>query len=414
MFFVILASLAVGGFYSLYSFHRKKGNEANLVNKTVFALSSADLAMNDFSGISTVTYYNGKLPIEFLKNRTFEILKANPWLASKLVTVVKGVVAVYPPSEEIDIDAFFKVAHVPTLKNGTSFEDASQLLYAYQVRKGKDCIDKDEALFKVSVITTDDPHENMLVVSLSHTLGDGFTFYKIYSMFEKKPTAMIVQRVETFNEDLKKTMGPDTTNFMLSPGTIIGIVSNVASAKHYPIRNKDVDKELIEKEKQKYFNGTDFVSTNDVITSWAFNMTECRYGMMALNLRNRVKSVTNDHAGNYEGSLIFKPDYSPLTIRNAVKALKVQSLPSFWDGYSGNNTVVSNWSSFHHDLVLPNGNHGINASLNPLKPVNHHPLEGDKVFLVKCTAIIYKPTIDRIAVLYGDTNPTNKTLNIFK
>ncbi|KAJ3313632.1 hypothetical protein HDV04_001642 [Boothiomyces sp. JEL0838] len=393
---------AVGGYYAYTNHQKKKATEQQIMDKTVFTLSSGDISMNDFSGISTVTFYNGALPLEFLRSRTCQILKQNPWLASRLYSTTKGVVGAYPSPKELTEEGYFSIVHIANFRNGCSFEEASRILYPYQVKKGKDCIDTNEPLFKVALVTTDSS-ENMLVVSLSHTLGDGYTFYKIYSMFEKLPEPMIISRVETFNDDMKAVMGSDVFNFMLSPGTLIGIISNVAKAKAFPIKNNEVDQNIIEKEKQKFNSESAFISTNDIITSWAFNMSGCNYGMMALNLRNRVKTVTDNHAGNYEGSLIFKPPYSPTDIRSSLKALKVPQLPTFWDGYSGNNTVVSNWASFYHELVI-----------GGMKPVNHHPLEGDKVFLVKCTTIIYKPTAEKLAVLYGDTNPGSQTPSILK
>ncbi|KAJ3346667.1 hypothetical protein HDU91_006978 [Kappamyces sp. JEL0680] len=370
---------------------------------TKVALSPGDMAMQDFAGITTLTYYATPLHAATLRQRVASIILQNPWLAARFVTNEEGKVdAVYPTSltsAELDlvIESHFGEVDSPTLRNGLGFEASSALLRDHLVKKGKNCVDKDVPLFKVLLITTGAQKENMLLFSLSHTLGDGFTFYKLYSMMETPISPMIFDRVPTFVEDSKAVLGSDLNNFLMNPFTIFGFIYNVIGAKEYPNLDLAIDQSLVNAAKAGVEKDLSFLSTNDVITSWVINFSGCSYGMMALNMRNRVKSVTDAHAGNYEGSLLFKPPITPSNIRKAIVSMKVSELPSYFDGMWGNSVVISNWSSFHHELVIE-GN----------APVNHHPLEGEKVFLVKSTAIIYKPTASRLSLIYGDCNPSAK------
>ncbi|KAJ3001016.1 hypothetical protein HDV02_000085 [Globomyces sp. JEL0801] len=369
-------------------------------------LSSGDASMNEFPGISTITYYSGKAPLEYLQQRTIEVIKQNPWLSSRLVSTNSDLEAVYVLDK---FEGYFTTVQIPSLKNGLSFAETSKLLQDFQVKKGKECINVDEPLFRVTVVTTNQEDEFMVVFSISHTLADGFTFYSIYSMFEKDPYPMVFERVQSFEKEMVETLGNQFINFLMSPGFIFGILRNVLFTKPTPIISKPIDKVMVEKFKNEFKFGADstidFISTNDIITSSMMDVTDSAFLMMALNLRNRVPSVSSMHAGNYEGSLILKKPCSPKQIRSTLKTLKVTEFPSFWDAFGGKSLVVSNWTTFHHNLVLP-GN---------LTPINHHPIGRDSINLVRTTAIIYKSNANQLNVLYGNVHPheLKSVLNLF-
>ncbi|KAJ3059749.1 hypothetical protein HDU99_006226 [Rhizoclosmatium hyalinum] len=355
-----------------------------MTTTTSVPLSPGDIAMNEFCGISTATYYPGQLPIDFLRKRTTEIIEKNPWLTSTLKknTQSNTLCAVFS-SDPVQSEDYFNVVNIPAFE--PSFQSASRALKDFQIRKGKECIDNDEKLFKVTAVSVGDSKaETVLIVSLSHTLADGFTFYSIYSMFEKTPYAMTFERVEGFADQ--------------------SVVANLATAPP-PIVQYEIDLGVIEKEKEKAKKDVEYVSTNDVVTSTFLSNSGINYGMMALNMRGRVSSVTNNHAGNYEGSIVLMPANfeSPASVRTALKKFKLDAFPTFLQACLGKNAVVSNWASFHHDLKFEGG----------LKPVDHHPLERDSVHMIWSTGIIYKPTAERLALLYGDTKKANG-VNLFQ
>jgi hypothetical protein len=128
-------------------------------------------------------------------------------------------------------------------------------------------------------------------------------------------------------------------------------------------------------------------------------MSKANFGLMALNMRNRIENISDQHAGNYEGSLIMLPEFSAVKVRTSLKKLALTEPPTFSQSCFGYNAVVSNWASFYHELILPTG----------IIPVNHHPLERDPVHMVNTTGIIYKPTANKICLLFGDLYPNAQT-----
>ncbi|KAI8910215.1 hypothetical protein EDD86DRAFT_246607 [Gorgonomyces haynaldii] len=121
--------------------------------------------------------------------------------------------------------------------------------------------------------------------------------------------------------------------------------------KTAPYAAFDLDPKKIDQKKKDTRHA--FLSTNDIITSWVFRYSECEYGMMAMNLRNRLKSITDTHAGNYSYTLLYSNEYDPDTIRSGMNNLKSPAILSFWTVIAGNQCVISNWTAFHHELVLP-------------------------------------------------------------
>ena len=172
-----------------------------------------------------------------------------------------------------------------------------------------------------------------------------------------------------------------------------------------------LDKDKIEAEKQTYKSDKDnkknavgnenddpkeekeevepaFVSTNDIVTSWFLQQTQCTFGFMAVNFRNRLEGHTHQHAGNYEHVIFYyPPDYeTPQRIRKShtgfyesekhdkqdatttttentgetfvwkrAVTLSTTSVPSF-ACHANKHThwaLVTNWSSFAQDANLP-------------------------------------------------------------
>jgi hypothetical protein len=51
--------------------------------------------------------------------------------------------------------------------------------------------------------------------------------------------------------------------------------------------------------------GTQFVSTNDVVTAFWGRVTNARIVEMAVNFRRRFPELKDDDAGNYEGCILY-------------------------------------------------------------------------------------------------------------
>jgi hypothetical protein len=131
--------------------------------------------------------------------------------------------------------------------------------------------------------------------------------------------------------------------------------------------------EAKEKAAREVDGGVPFVSTNDVLTSWFLQRCGCKYGLMAMNLRNRIVGHTEKHAGNYTFLIFYdQPDSaSPGLIRQSVLNLKRsitkdRHMPGFWETATASFAMVTNWATF----AKPNNIEGCQEDL-------HIPVLGD-------------------------------------
>ena len=142
--------------------------------------------------VSSITFYAGKPPIALLQQRIKQIINANPWLASRLVTVPGvGAVALYPRGLHLSPSdgafEYFNTTSDCSLHSSLPYTVISRKAIVHVIRTGNDCLDHDETLFKVTLVHTSLPDADYctyaLIVSLSHILGDGHTFYKVNKAF---------------------------------------------------------------------------------------------------------------------------------------------------------------------------------------------------------------------------------------
>jgi hypothetical protein len=140
------------------------------------------------------------------------------------------------------------------------------------------------------------------------------------------------------------------------------------------------------------------ISTNDILTSWAVQTCGAPFGMMAINLRNRMAGITNHHAGNYQHLIMYRIDdcRNPADIRNSLKLLTSNSdaVPSALDTVMFDFLGVSNWASFYQkDLTFPNCKHEL-----------HLPLLASNTLFVRGVVIIFRPRADEIGLVVLDRN----------
>lgn len=97
----------------------------------------------------------------------------------------------------------------------------------------------------------------------------------------------------------------------------------------------------------------EFISSNDIITSYFLSSCKAPYGGMAVNFRGRLKNHNDDMAGNYLNMIFYKcPDdtSTPRHIRASFKQLKqtesADTIPSTWEFCKGSLGLVTNWATF--------------------------------------------------------------------
>ena len=307
--------------------------------------------------VSTFTFYSGKAPLLFLRRRVDEIVRKNPWLEGRLVKANGVVTIAYP---EIPLCKSFSVVEDQNLREDMKYEDLCSVLHQHAVKKGSVCLNKDDkALFKVIAVVIS-PTKFGIFASLSHILGDGFTFYELYGMIgeNSKLTAMVGERIDSFPEQLELVIsgGNVANTWLFSIGTMINIIITTVFSPRVGASMHAVNPAWVDSQKASTTGpATPFVSTNDILTSWFLRLSGCRVGFMAANFRNRVPGCTGLHAGNYEALLAYQTeDFADASlIRRSLsgfRRLLSGDLPGFFRSLLCPVSIISSWTTFYRDV----------------------------------------------------------------
>ena len=331
--------------------------------------------------VSTCTVYQGTPPTTFIKTRTVEILKANPWLTSKW----RGKNISYESEINMTIDDLSN--------NGTYFQETSlDLTSAFEnyillnetlapllACNGKVLKSKKpspsggiKTPFRVSIVNiTHDTDKWALCVSVNHTLADGATFYRIYSMLNSSNPVVSLNPVrpasKAFRETQKKIVGKKEASIFSRTGVLLSVIAHmitdVMKGKKREVLFSGINNDYIENEKRKREANVQFISKNDVITCAILrDFFKPVVGMMEVNLRGRCAEFTNDHAGNYTVMLpLMKPDFaSPSLIRKCyndetIKRAGGGKMPGFskmWRSKSSFAALTSEYFTFVFHFVV--------------------------------------------------------------
>lgn len=314
---------------------------------------------------------------DILFQRVEKICLANPWLLGWFEDKEdkKPHIAFNRDIDRSKLKDIFKTRHdienvTPGLDMDTMADRSNRLV----LQRGKD---RKQPFWKiVIVVPPSNPESFLVLVSMSHVVGDGYTYYSIYNMMfgediraldAKRNFDTMARQEEAFGKkNFQATVKP--TGFLVSVARGF-LLSNLLG----PIR-KDlktvrrfamIDTEKINslKESASQDPSVPYVSTNDVLVSWFFNSVRCKNGTMAFNLRNKVEGHTENMAGCYGTVLIYRqPDMaSPALIRKSIlqKARAVTNGRDLkqrefcWQDAA----MCSNWASFCSDdkPALPTG-----------------------------------------------------------
>jgi hypothetical protein len=349
------------------------------------------------SPISSLTWFEGDhdQACATLRQSTRAIVRANPWLLGHVVKRKGKVFLIHheSQSEDFDCDKDGCKEHprmVPNLPHivdprdsplhrGIAIDDTADMCRPYLVQNGPS-----QFLWKVTIVPCSvAPRQFFAVVhSMSHVVSDGHTYYNIHNMLfansEIRP--LNARRIFETVQLQKEGLGHKEYGLFDSPGFLTGIICGVVkSALLAPMRMAPkikkryfiVDNDKLEQAKKEAMasnhndSGVAFVSTNDVITSWFFRQSQCSYGLMALNFRNRLEEHHDNLAGNYENSVLYyAQDFAtPTLIRMSLMpkdswrrqvTFRTTTTPSLWKHLKGHFSLLSNWSSFATNSNLPN------------------------------------------------------------
>lgn len=365
-------------------------------------LMSNEQHMLDTPSQSTATIYSGPFPEDILRKRVIDIVNANPWLRGRLRTdpTTRKIALWVPESAKAATKTDLSESDLLTVVRRQT--EAAERICSPQffVKHGYDLLDRDEAVCKIVGVVDVDPTVGVekawtLILSLSHLVADGATFYTVYGMLD--PTASLIplrsERLLSFKAVFDPFYNGRKFRFFVlctllrllrhklrraalwTPVSrmLFGVSSQRAEKKNWFW----VDRHWVEARKLQHVPTPEapFLSTNDVLVSWFFSTTNPAAGAVVVNMRREDSSgaevvqcaeegsPTPAHAGNYFSLLTLFPDEyrDPAKIRVVVRAMKARTGPTRIEtaaapprpgpGYTCG--MCSNWATLYRDVAFP-------------------------------------------------------------
>ena len=345
------------------------------IKVTLMAHEQSTMAM--VPAVTTITRFscNGVSPESFLWSKVADLLNKNPWLAGRLKTDEDGLHLSYepiPPKCSVGQIAVIATRHFAVvddmeLPEGLSYDELEKKLKHLQVKSGNDCANKDEVLFRMTLINIKNSVDVVLVFSMSHVLADGFTFYQLQNMLDKNTpvTSMEVVRSTRYEMEVQKLKKQPE---VMGACALLGMISCSLFRSSMRMYIVQVNPTWIAAQKKAFLtrnsqrtDGTKdavtFVSTNDILTAWHNEICHTDLALMSINCRNRVPSFANKHAGNYENGIMYNTPsdgHTPEAIRESLKTFRNASntVPSTWKLLQWNTSITTNWCSFYQQIDI--------------------------------------------------------------
>ena len=332
---------------------KKKNNEKvveeynELQYDTVINLFDFEENTDAFAaGISSLTWFEGDAnsAVEVIRPRIKEILTANPWLLGSLrgssPMRLEYNANIEPTTSDVDrVFQFFSLQDTSSLpdlsgklKYGMDLTEMNKVtqLYDLVLEPSKHLVNTNKPLFKISLVPESSEFKRFaLVVSLSHRIADGATFYNLYQMID--PTSEIhaidptrkldvLESIDNLTGKNKDEKGITGTYFKLlfvrdKMRSFLRKSIGLSEGPTFQQRTFLLDKDYINQVKAQHdpfeceFN-CPFISTNDVITSTCFNIAkpdkvDKHFGTMSINFKGKVPNLEKDDAPNYIHVVIY-------------------------------------------------------------------------------------------------------------
>ena len=320
----------------------------------------------DAPPITTLTWFKGDYQNakQYLENRLKLIMKKNPWIGGRLgFKFERGFQLYLSYSLDNSIDDIFTTveAEKSPIARNTPFVKYDKCLKDYKIKSNKN-----EPLFKTTIIPCfENPnHRFAVMVQMSHSVGDGATYYKLLEMLFsiEEDTILKLNEVRIKNSQKQQIalMGKNEERLFRSLGCVLnilwGLLVSILLCRPMNPQFEIVDLDKMETAKKEAAKDGDvqFVSTNDIITSWYLQQTQSEIGFMAINWRNRLDGHSMLDVGNYENLLYYSKEDSatPSLIRQSLTKFKRvvtkdNRLPGFFTCFgSPCIPIVTNWASF--------------------------------------------------------------------
>lgn len=353
--------------------------------------------------ISTLTWFEGDhtTAAQVLEHKMDAILAVNPWLAGKIRTTSGRPTLVHPESVEgnnsnsSNLDHYLKKS---SLHRFVQVDDKADLCKNFLVQNSPK-----HKVWKVTVVPSCEfPDQSFAVVhSMSHCIGDVFTYYSIHNMLlgtqEIKP--LRVERSQNKSVCQKDYCLLDSAGFLKEKATsVLSSSSKKIKKRYFLVDNQALQQEMAATVHDPFSAP---VPANNVLASWFFRQSECNYGLLFLTMRNNHNGSNSnnasDAAGNYQNTLFCYPDdySSPAALQRASN--RGDSGPFVSDHAKGKFSLLSNWASFAQDASLPDCREELHV---PLFRRGKHPISSNN----SSAGIIFRAGPGKLA-MYVVGNP---------
>lgn len=284
-------------------------------------------------------------------------VKLNPWVTARLIMTPEGVKAYYGKQFVDCFEGVHRKTRIDTIK---SYDDLLTLAAPYAVKMGEVCIDKDEPLFRVTgMICGETKRQLIVILSISSVIADVITMYSFFGMLgDQCPIlAITCERNEQYAEKVQRVLGNAQMHWLKSSAMYIGQwlmpkFAGRSTASAYLVNEKWLNEE---KEKCKGDN-EQWVSRNDVLSSWFMKVCRCDFGFMNMDFRPLLE-LESTRGGSYLHPIMYRPESyaTPLSLREVIPILSNKQtfrppVPDFKTTLKQNNCLVSNYAKAHQSI----------------------------------------------------------------
>ncbi len=342
-----------------------------LTRTSLLAMESGFISRH-LAGITTITFFKGNIEdVSQTLHRNFQtLLTANPWLAGRLSRDKQSVRVqlVYPesPLPKKIYDELFQINPPPVaIHSRMVYPEIVKAIHHLTVKSPKFILNKKNTFVTKLTLLPDqhDPSRFALLFSMSHSVADGYTYYKILNMLTRtgKTQALNVTRKNQIPPSMIEAVGKKEHGFFTGAAHMLNAVLGLKRSKKNKVSAFYIDTAKINHIKNEVVleKHTDFISTNDIIFSAFSNFTKARISLMAINFRSKLSGLDDNDAGNYEGVVLYDKDNyeTPEKVRNALltgppyTGISSQ-LPGFLTGITCKMSLITNWASLTKDITL--------------------------------------------------------------
>ena len=256
------------------------------------------------------------------------------------------------------------------------------------VKVGIDCVDNDEPIFKLTIFKIKPSKQYALVMSMSHIIGDGSTYYEFMSMLDSVNSirSLDAQRyqdtLDAAKANIHETLNPDNIFGICS---LFGIFVNVFIRPPLKPHLFYIDENALKDYKESFISeSVAYVSSNDVLVSWFVRFLRATLVSMAMGLRGRISGLDNNNAGNYIANVLFRSQDvdSPEKLRKILSSTPYigssKISPRLSECLLMTVVCTTNWSTFCKEISINDDKQILHI---PLMQVSNMPALGSMIIL---------------------------------